>query len=100
MHIKPFDNQNKPIVDVDHDRVPLNYFNIVKLKRGEVFQYSVAGYETCIVPATGRISVSVEGKAIGQIGLRSEDVWDAEPEGIYVPTAMAAEIVCDSEQAE
>ncbi|WP_320822314.1 5-deoxy-glucuronate isomerase [Reinekea sp.] len=100
MHIKPFDNQNKPIVDVDHDRVPLNYFNIVKLKRGEVFHYSVAGYETCIVPATGRISVSVEGKAIGQIGLRSEDVWDAEPEGIYVPTAMAAEIVCDSEQAE
>jgi len=32
MHIAPHDNQNKPIVDVYHDLVPLNYFNIVKLK--------------------------------------------------------------------
>ena len=31
MHIPPFDNQNRPIVDVDDARVPLNYFNIVKL---------------------------------------------------------------------
>ncbi|MEO1961544.1 MAG: 5-deoxyglucuronate isomerase, partial [Paracoccus sp. (in: a-proteobacteria)] len=32
MHIAPHDNANTPIVDVDHDLVPLNYFNIVKLK--------------------------------------------------------------------
>ena len=32
MHIAPFDNQNQPIVDVGNDRVPLNYFNIVKLQ--------------------------------------------------------------------
>ena len=29
MHIPPFDNQNKPIVDIDDNHVPLNYFNIV-----------------------------------------------------------------------
>jgi len=28
MHIAPFDNQNKPIVDIDDATVPLNYFNI------------------------------------------------------------------------
>ena len=27
MHIAPFDNQNKPIVDIDHPLVPLNYFS-------------------------------------------------------------------------
>jgi 5-deoxy-glucuronate isomerase len=53
MHIAPYDNQNKPIVDVDNACVPLNYFNIVKLKKGEAFEYQVPGYETCIVPATG-----------------------------------------------
>ena len=37
MHIPPFDNQNQPIVDAGHDLVPLNYFNIVKLKAGETF---------------------------------------------------------------
>ena len=35
MHIAPFDNENRPIVDVDDALVPLNYFNIVKLKAGE-----------------------------------------------------------------
>jgi 5-deoxy-D-glucuronate isomerase len=35
--------------------VPLNYFNIVKLKKGEAFDYQVPGYETCIVPATGTV---------------------------------------------
>ena len=58
MHIAPFDNENKPIVDVDDALVPLNYFNIVKLKAGEQFRYAVPGYETCIVPATGTIDVT------------------------------------------
>ena len=35
MHIAPYENKNIPIVDVDHDLVPLNYFNIVKLTKGE-----------------------------------------------------------------
>ena len=53
MHIPPHDNHNRPIVDVDDARVPLNYFNIVKLKAGQSFEYQVPGYETAIVPATG-----------------------------------------------
>ena len=53
MHIAPFDNKNQPIVNADDSVVPLNYFNIVKLKKGEAFEYQVPGYETCIVPATG-----------------------------------------------
>ena len=30
MHIEPFDNKNKPIVDINDSKVPLNFFNIVK----------------------------------------------------------------------
>ena len=59
--IAPYDNRNKPIVDVDDATVPLNYFNIVKLKAGEAFTYQVPGYETCIVPATGTVDIDVEG---------------------------------------
>ena len=43
MHIAPFDNENKPIVDVDDATVPLNYFNIVTLKKVEAFEYMVPG---------------------------------------------------------
>ncbi|WP_170343194.1 5-deoxy-glucuronate isomerase [Ruegeria arenilitoris] len=100
MHIPPFDNQNRPIVDVDDPTVPLNYFNIVKLKRGEAFEYQVPGYETCIVPATGSVDVDVEGVRFAHLGNRGEDVWDGEPEGAYVPSGARAQMVCVSETAE
>ena len=100
MHIAPFDNKNKPIVDVDNDKVPLNYFNIVKLKNGEAFEYQVPGYETCIAPATGTVDVDVEGVSFAKMGNRGVDVWDGEPEGVYVPVGAKTTMVCVSETAE
>ena len=100
MHIPPFDNQNRPIVDIDDARVPLNYFNIVKLTQGQAFEYRVPGYETCVVPATGTVDVTVDGTVFPSIGEREVDVWDGEPEGVYVPTGAAAGLVCVSAQAE
>lgn len=100
MHIAPYDNHNQPIVDVDDKLVPLNYFNIVKLKKGEVFSYAVPGYETCIVPATGSVDVNVEGVQFEHLGTRSVDVWDGEPEGVYVPVGVNASITCLTDTAE
>ncbi len=100
MHIAPHDNQNKPIVDVDHDLVPLNYFNIVNLKKGESFDYAVPGYETCIVPATGTVDVDVDGAAFAKLGNRGVDVWDGEPEGVYVPVGAKTRMTCLSDTAE
>ena len=100
MHIAPYDNLNKPIVDIDNEFVPLNYFNIVKLKKGEVFEYSISGYETCIVPATGTVSVDIESKTFDQLGNRGIDVWDGEPEGAYVPVGAKVRIVCQSNKTE
>ena len=98
MHIAPYDNGNKPIVDAENSTVPLNYFNIVKLKKGEAFTYRVPGYETCIVPATGTVDVDVEGVAFANLGRRGEDVWDGEPEGVYVPVGASVTIVCMSDE--
>ena len=100
MHIAPFDNKNQPIVDAGDATVPLNYFNIVKLKKGEAFEYQVPGYETCIVPATGTVDVDVEGVAFAALGVRSEDVWDGDPQGVYVPTGAKGKMVCVSDAAE
>ncbi len=100
MHIAPFDNHNKPIVDTGDSTVPLNYFNIVKLTMGQAFEYQVPGYETCIVPATGTVDVDVEGEAYAAIGGRGVDVWDGEPEGVYVPSGAKARIVCTSDAVE
>jgi len=100
MHIPPFDNQNRPIADVDNAYVPLVYFNVAKLKKNDAFEYQVPGYETCIVPATGLVDVDVEGTAFDAIGGRGVDVWDGEPQGVYVPTGAKATMVCSSDTAE
>ena len=100
MHIAPFDNRNAAIIGVDDPVVPLVYFNIVKLVRGQSFASQVAGYETCIVPATGTVDVTVGPVTYADIGKRRLNVWDGEPEGVYVPTGLAAQITCVSAAAE
>jgi len=100
MHLPPFDNRNTPIIDVNDARVPLNYFNIVKLERGVAFEYRVPGYETAIVPATGTVDVDVAGEHFAAIGNRTADVWDGEPEGVFVPQGARARLVCTSDVAE
>ena len=100
MHIAPHDNANKPIVGIDDPMVPLNYFNIVKLKMGEAFEYQVPGYETCIVPATGTVDVEIEGVRFAAIGNRGVDVWDGEPEGVYAPVGAKVTIICTSATTE
>lgn len=92
MHIAPHDNQNRAIVDVDDPVVPLVYFNIVRLRAGEVFDYRTPGYETCVVPATGTVTVETMGETFAAIGQRGVDVWDGEPEGVYVPQDSGARI--------
>ena len=100
MHIPPYDNYNSAVIDVDDTRVPLNYFNIVKLKHGEHFLYSVPRYETAIVPATGTVDVDIEGVSFKQLGNRVGDVWGGEPEGVYVPSGAKTGMTCVSETAE
>ena len=76
-----------------HDAlVPLVYFNIIRLKAGEVFDYRIRGYETCVVPATGTVTVETMGETFATIGNRGVDVWDGEPEGVYVPSDAGARI--------
>ncbi|MEL6745849.1 MAG: 5-deoxy-glucuronate isomerase, partial [Pseudomonadota bacterium] len=59
--------------------------------------YQVPGYETCIVPATGTVDVSVEGETYDSIGGRGSNVWDGEPEGVYVPSGAKAIMVATDE---
>ncbi len=92
MHIPPHDNRNRPIVDRDDALVPLVYFNILRLRPGETFDTRVEGYETCVVPATGTVTVETMGETYADIGHRGVDVWDGEPEGVYVPSGAGARI--------
>lgn len=100
MHIAPFDNRNQPIIGIDNPTTPLCYFNIVHLKRGEAFTSIVPGFESAIVPATGTVDITTAGETFQTIGQRRLNVWDGEPEGVYIPTSAPATITCTSDTAE
>ncbi|MGB0480915.1 MAG: 5-deoxy-glucuronate isomerase [Alphaproteobacteria bacterium] len=97
MHKAPYDNQNRAIVDRADPVTPLVYFNIVKLSAGERFVSTVEGYETCLVPATGTIDVQIGDWSADGVGGRGEDVWDGEPNAVYVPVGAAAEMTAVSD---
>lgn len=92
MHKAPYDNQNEPIVDRADPVTPLVYFNIIKLQAGESFISTVPGYETCLVPATGTIDVAIDDWTAAAVGGRGQDVWDGEPNAVYVPVGGSAKM--------
>ena len=97
MHKAPYDNQNRAIVDRADPVTPLVYFNIVRLSAGERFVSTVEGYETCLVPATGTIDVQIGDWSADGVGGRGEDVWDGEPNAVYVPVGASAEMTAVSD---
>jgi 5-deoxy-glucuronate isomerase len=104
MHIPHYDNSNVAIVGTDDRDVPLAYFNIIRLSKGESFVSAVPGYETCLVPAHGTIDVQVDGvgiesKSFEAIGERAS-IWDGQPSAVYVPVGCSARVVCRSESTE
>ena len=99
MHIPDYDNHNAAIVDRDDARVPLCYFNRVKLRQGQTFESVVDGYETCIVPAAGSVDVQVAGQGFTGVGQR-DHLFEGDPEGVYVPVSAAATITAISAVAE
>lgn len=100
MHISPYENNNRAIVDIENAIVPHNYFNIVKLKKGENFEDQISGYECCIVPATGTVDITVCGENFEAIGGRVKDVWGGEPECVYIPSSQKFIIRCMSDTCE
>ena len=52
------------------------------------------------MPATGSLDIEVEGERYAGIGQRGRDVWDGEPEGVYVPSGAKARFTAVSDAAE
>ena len=100
MHITPYKNKNIPIIDTNNSRVPFVYFNNINLTKNKIFISDVIGYETCFVPVTGTFSVNVGNLSVKKIGKREKNVWDNDPEGIYIPLDEVAEIKCLTEKGE
>ena len=100
MHIPYSDNKNQALFGETNETVPLVYFNIINLKKGESYEYQLSKHESSVVPATGIVEITVEDNKLGQIGKRTTDVWDGEPECVYIPCNKKSLIKCVSKKCE
>ena len=98
-HIPAFDNNNQPIVAEGNSIVPLVYFNRLFLKPGESHEFRLSKHESCVVPVSGHCKVEVGGEVFDNIGER-KTLWEAMPNGVYVPTDTACTVSCGSEPME
>ncbi len=98
-HVKPHDNQNQPIVDIDNPLVPNTFFNDVKLKKGQPFSYCLETYESVIVLASGTCDVTVQGIKYEKVGKRT-GIFEGKPDSVYVPLGAEATVTCLTDSAE
>ena len=98
-HIKPHDNQNQPIIGVDHPLVPNTFFNRVRLNRNQTFDHRLDAYESVIVMASGTCDISVEGQTFAAVGQRPA-IFEGKPDSVYVPVGMPVTLTCLSAEAE
>ena len=72
MHIPYSDNKNQALFEENNKTVPLVYFNIIRLNKGESYSYQLPKHESSVVPATGMIELSVDGKFLVKLELENQ----------------------------
>ena len=98
-HIKPHDNRNQPIVDIDNPLVPNTFYNDVKLKKGQTFSFCLETFESVIVLASGTCDVTVKGVKFERVGERM-GIFEGKPDSVYVPLSTEATMTCLTTEAE
>lgn len=98
-HIEAFDNKNQPIVPENDGTTPLVYFNRVWLNPGESHSYSLAEYESCVVPVTGTCSVQVGDVSFENVGER-QHLFEGMPNAVYVPVGASCTITAGGARME
>lgn len=85
--IEHFDNKNKAIYDFREDSSVLKrtYFNLVRLRPGEVETFTLFGIESVAVVMSGQCRIKVFDDDFGTVGERA-NVWSGRADSVYCPS--------------
>jgi 5-deoxy-glucuronate isomerase len=87
--IRSINNKNAPILAGDKPVADI-YFNLVRLKAGETYQYRLPGFESVIVPMAGTCDLTADDESFTSLGVRTS-VWDGKADAVYAgPNANVA----------
>jgi len=97
--IRRYDNKNEPIISPGKGMLALTYFNLVRLRRGEVYQAKVDGIETLYVVLQGNVDLEANGTAFREVGQR-KDIWSGNADSVYVSTGAVVRVRANAEGTE
>lgn len=89
--IRNFDNRNAPIVPGGQGTLPLSYFNVLRLARGERATLHVPGFETAYVVMSGCCDIDVDGRGFPRIGRRG-DIWSGRADSVYASSGASVTV--------
>lgn len=84
-HLRAGDTRNQAIVAPGRGDPTLGYFNVLRLRSGEVETLAVPGCELLCVVLSGRAVVAAGGQEFRNIGRRA-DIWDGPADSVYCGT--------------
>jgi len=97
--IRRFENSNQPIIVPGEGLLASTYFNLIRLRRGEMYRTKVQGVETLYVVLSGNADVEVSGTVFRDVG-RRKDIWSGEAEAVYVTRGAAVYVTANSDATE
>ena len=78
-------NQNQPIVSPRGEVTQLSYFNLLRLRAGEIATLEVPGCELLGVVLSGRADIAVGAQEFSGVGRRA-NIWDGPADSVYCGT--------------
>lgn len=96
--IKKYENNNSPILKGGLGTLPMTYFNLIHLQKGQSIIQEVPGFETVYVVLSGECRIEVAGTAFDN--LKRKDIWSERAEAVYVTSGARVNILCQRDDTE
>lgn len=97
--IRNYNNDNRAIIDAGNGIIPMSYFNIVRLPKGEKFSFSLYNYETVWVVLKGRVNINVDDNFYTNVG-RRESIWEGKADSVYAGSGAAVTVISEDDKTE
>jgi 5-deoxy-glucuronate isomerase len=97
--LKAYDNKNQAIVPGGEGLLPLTYFNILKLNKGDSYTLKLPGFESVWVVASGNVDLRAGSDRFKDIG-RRKNIWDGQADSIYVGQGHECKVTANMDGTE
>lgn len=81
--IRNYSNENKPLLDAGNEILPLSFFNLIRLNKGESYSNYLEEFETVYVVLSGACDIQTEKVLFRNVGQR-KDIWSGKADSVYV----------------